>query len=254
MAIDQDRALFVRFARRRDPGDREVLVERYLPLARCVAMRYVRHGEPLEDILQVAYLGLVKAIDRFDVERGRAFTSFAVPTIAGEIKRYYRDRTWALHVPRECQERALAVRRVAAQLERENHREPTVHEIAVELEAADEDVLEALLAARAQRVDSLDAPAGAEESSGTIGDEIGVDEAGYVVAEDRVFLAELLRLLSPRDRLVLRLSFERDLTQAEIGTRVGLSQMQISRLRRKSMERLRTGAQVGTREEAHAWS
>jgi RNA polymerase sigma-B factor len=241
--LREDRLLFERFAERRDPVDRELLVERFLPLARRLAARYLRHNEPFEDVFQVACLGLIKAIDRFDVSRGRAFSSFAVPTIVGEIKRHYRDRTWALHVPRDRKDLALAARHAADELEVEKQRRATVAEIAERLAVDEGSVVEALLAARAQRPDSLDAPMpGADEPGATVGDGCGVDEHGYDRAEERALLHGLLRILSPRERLVLQLSFERDLTQAEIGARVGLSQMQISRMLRRSIGRMRDGA------------
>ena len=140
----EDRALFARLADRGDPVDREILVERFLPLARSLAARYVRPNEPFDDIFQVACLGLVNAIDRFDLSRDRAFSSFAVPTIVGEIKRYYRDKTWAVRVPRDLQDLVLAVDRAARDLEGQLGREPTVAELAETLTVSDEEVLEAL--------------------------------------------------------------------------------------------------------------
>jgi RNA polymerase sigma-B factor len=232
----EDRLLLERFAERRDPIDRELLVERFLPLARRLAARHLRHNEPFEDVFQVACLGLIKAIDRFDAGRGRAFSSFALPTIVGEIKRHYRDRTWAMHVPRDRKDLALAARRAADELEVEKQRRGTVAEIADRLAVDEERVVDALLAGRAQHPDSLDAPMpGGDEPGATVGDGFGADEQGYDRAENRALLGGLLRTLSPRELLVLHLSFERDLTQAEIGARVGLSQMQICRMLRRSI-------------------
>src|SRR5919197_3099516 len=172
--LREDRELFERYLDERDPVDRELLVERFLPLARSLAGRYLRHGEAFDDIFQVACLGLVKAIDGFDVTRGRAFSSYAVPTIVGEIKRYYRDRTWTVHVPRDLQELTLAVDRTVQQLERELLRKPTVTEIADKLSVSEEDVLEALQASRAHRVGSLDSPVRDEEDpASTVGERIG---------------------------------------------------------------------------------
>src|SRR4051812_37491290 len=169
--LHEDRVLFERYLDARDPVDRELLVERFLPLARSLAGRYLRHGEAFDDVFQVACLGLLKAIDGFDVARGRAFSSYAVPTIVGEIKRHYRDRTWMVHVPRDLQDLTLAVDRTVQQLERELLRKPTVTEIADKLKVSDEDVLEALQASRAHRVGSLDAPVRDEEdAASTVGE------------------------------------------------------------------------------------
>jgi RNA polymerase sigma-B factor len=238
--LREDRELFKRYLDERDPVDRELLVERFLPLARSLAGRYLRHGEAFDDIFQVACLGLVKAIDGFDVTRGRAFSSYAVPTIVGEIKRYYRDRTWTVHVPRDLQELTLAVDRAAATLERELSRKPTVDDLAERLGVSDEEVLEALQARHARRTGSLNAPRREEDEAGaTVGDAIGVEEEGFEQVEARAMLRTLMRGLSPRDRLVMRLRFERDLTQQQIGEHVGISQMQVSRILRRCITRLR---------------
>jgi RNA polymerase sigma-B factor len=241
--LREDRILFERFADRQDPVDREMLVERFLPLARSLASRYASRGEPFDDILQVASLGLLKAIDRFDPSRGGAFSSYAVPTIVGEIKRYFRDRTWAVHVPRDLQELALTVDRVADQLERRLHRKPTVPELAERLGLSDEEVLEALQATRAYRASSLDAPRDEEdEDRATVGAAIGTEDEGYSHAEIRATLRSLSIVLTPRERVVLHLRYERDLTQREIGERVGISQMQISRILRQALGKLRSYA------------
>ena len=243
-AAREDRELFARYADRRDPIDRELLVERFMPLARSLASRYVRRDEPFDDILQVACIGLLKAIDGFDCERGRAFSSSnAVPTIAGEIKRYYRDRTWAVHVARDLQDRVISVARAADELEAEHQRKPTVGEIAERLGIGREDVLEARAAALAHRPDSLDVPVrGADDEGGTVGERMGVTEDGYRRAENRAELRWMMRVLSPRDRLIVHLRFERDLTQEQIGERIGLSQMQVSRVLRQSIVRMRAGS------------
>jgi RNA polymerase sigma-B factor len=241
--VAQDRALFARYLDKRDAVDREMLIERFLPLARQLARRYQRPEEPFDDLYQVACLGLVKAIDRFDLERQVAFSSYAVPTILGEIKRYFRDRTWSVRVPRDLQELALKVDRAVANLSLDLHRQPTVPEIAARVGAEEEDVLEALEASGAYRATSLEAPRGAEDDSGeTLGDTLGTDEHGFALAEDRATIARLMRSLSPREREVLRLRFEEDLTQGEIGERIGVSQMQVSRIIRQSLGRLRSFA------------
>jgi RNA polymerase sigma-B factor len=247
----EDRALFERYLDRRDPVDREALVERFLPLARQLARRYQRPEEPFDDLLQVASLGLVKAIDRFDLEREVAFSSYAVPTILGEIKRYFRDRTWSVRVPRDLQELALKVDRAVARLSLDLHRSPSVSEIARAVESGEEEVLEALEASGAYRATSLESPRGSDDDAGdTLGDTVGTDEQGFARAEDRATLAQLLRAVTPREREVLRLRFEEDLTQAEIGERIGVSQMQVSRIIRQSLARLRTVARAGDEDGA----
>jgi RNA polymerase sigma-B factor len=241
--LREDRELFARYADQHDPVDRDLLVERFMPLARSLASRYLRRDEPFDDIFQVACLGLLKAIDGFDVSRERAFSSYAVPTIVGEIKRHYRDRTWMVHVPRDLQDLTLSVDRTMNQLERELLRKPTVDEIAEKLDVSDEDVLEALQASRAHRVGSLDAPVRDEEDpASTVGERLGTPEPGFGRAEQRAVLSRLMTVLSARDRLVLRLRYEEDLTQEQIGQRVGISQMQVSRVLRQCIHKLRTVA------------
>ena len=242
--LREDKELFARYADKHDPVDRDLLVERFMPLARSLASRYLRRDEPFDDIFQVACLGLLKAIDGFDVSRGRAFSSYAVPTIVGEIKRHYRDRTWTVHVPRDLQDLTLSVDRTVQQLERELLRKPTVTEIADKLSVSEEDVLEALQASRAHRVGSLDSPVRDEEDpASTVGERIGTPEPGFRQAEHRAMLSRLMNVLSPRDRLVLRLRYEQDLTQEQIGQRVGISQMQVSRVLRQCIVKLRNVAE-----------
>ena len=242
--LREDQELFARYADKHDPVDRDLLVERFMPLARSLASRYLRRDEPFDDIFQVACLGLLKAIDGFDISRGRAFSSYAVPTIVGEIKRHYRDRTWVVHVPRDLQDLTLAVDRTLQQLERELLRKPTVTEIADKLHVGDEDVLEALQAGRAHRVGSLDAPVRDEEDpASTVGERLGTAEPGFALAEQRAMLGRLMTVLSARDRLVLRLRYEQDLTQEQIGERVGISQMQVSRVLRQCIVKLRDVAE-----------
>jgi RNA polymerase sigma-B factor len=240
---EQDRALFARYLDKRDPVDREMLVERFLPLARQLARRYQRPEEPFDDLFQVACLGLVKAIDRFDLEREVAFSSYAVPTILGEIKRYFRDRTWSVRVPRDLQELALKVDRAVSDLSLDLHRQPTVEEIGAKVGAEEEEVLEALEASGAYKATSLESPRGSEDESGdTLGDTLGTEEHGFALAEDRATIEHLMRSITPREREVLHLRFAEDLTQAEIGERIGVSQMQVSRIIRQSVARLRAYA------------
>jgi RNA polymerase sigma-B factor len=239
----EDRELLVRYAQTRDPALREQLVTRFLPLARQLARRYERSDEQFEDLFQVASLGLVKAIDRFDADRPVAFSSYAVPTILGEIKRHFRDKTWSVRVPRDLKETSLRVDNTVTQLNKELGRQPTVQQIAERLEISEEQVLEALQAGQSYRATSLQTPRGDEEDGGaTLGDTLGDDDAQYALAEDRATLDALMRNITPREREVLRLRFVNDLTQAEIGEQIGVSQMQVSRIIRGAITRLRQTA------------
>ena len=245
---NEDRVLFMRYLDQRDPVDRDVLIERFLPLAQQLARRYRRTDEPLDDLFQVACLALVKAIDRFDPRRDVAFSSYAVPTIVGEIKRYFRDRTWSVHVPRDLQELALRVDRAVADLSLDLHRQPTVTEIAAKVGCEEEDVLEALEASSAYRATSLETPRRTDDDAGeTLGETLGTEELGFALAEDRATIAQLARTLSARERDVLRMRFGQDLTQAEIGEHIGVSQMQVSRIIRQALERLRASARAHAR-------
>src|SRR4051794_11076624 len=244
----EDRELFFRHQREGDGAAREALVQRFLPLARQLARRYQRADEPLEDLVQVASLGLIKAIDRFDPEREIAFSSYAVPTILGELKRHFRDRTWAVRVPRDLQELALKVDRAVGEMAREGHRAPSVSELAQRLEVSEEEVLEAMQASSAYRATSFDAPrAGGEDEGDVLADAVGSDDFGFDLAESRATLDRLLLSIGPREREVLRLRFAEDMTQAEIGERIGVSQMQVSRLIRQSLARARDAAHAETR-------
>jgi RNA polymerase sigma-B factor len=240
----EDKLLFARYLATRDPAARDALVERFLPLARQLARRYQRAEEPLDDLIQVASLGLVKAIDRFDAGRDVAFSSYAVPTILGEIKRHFRDRTWSVRVPRDLQELSLKVDRTVAAMAKELQRSPTIPELAEKLDVPEELVLEAREASGAYRATSLSAPRGADEHGDTLADTIGTEEEGYNLAESRATLDRLLQTVTPREREVLRLRFAEDLTQAEIGERIGVSQMQVSRLIRQAVSRLRVAARA----------
>ena len=196
--VRADRRLFARYRDGRDPVDRDAIVERFMPLARQLAARYQRPEEPFDDIFQVACFGLIKAVDRFDADRGVAFSSYAVPTITGEIKRHFRDRTWAVRVPRDLQELALRVDRVAADLTRRQGRQPSVEQLADAVDAAPDEVLEAMQASGAYRATSLDGPRGTgdEEPGETIGDAIGRADDEFDRAETRALLHALLGGLS----------------------------------------------------------
>jgi RNA polymerase sigma-B factor len=240
----RERALLLRYHRQGDTQARDALVERFLPLAKQLARRYQRGSEPIDDLIQVASLGLVKAIDRFDPERGTAFSSFAVPTILGELKRHFRDTGWSVRVPRDLQELAVRVERRVTDLSAELGRDPTVEELGASIGASEEQILEALQAGAAHTAVSLDRPRGDEGEPGdTVADGIGDHDPGFALAEAGATLEGLMRQLPAREREVLRLRFEDDLTQSEIGERVGISQMHVSRLIRQSLAELRRAAE-----------
>jgi RNA polymerase sigma-B factor len=237
------RRLLERLHRHGDQTAREQLVERFLPLARQLARRYQHGGEQLDDLVQVASLGLLKAIDRFDPARETAFSSFAVPTILGELKRHFRDKGWSVRVPRDLQELAVRVDRVTDELARELGRAPTLAEVSERTGSTPEQVLEAREAAGAYRAVSLDRPRDDDEEGETgMADAVGIEDPGFGVAEDAATVERLMRVLSAREREVLRLRFAEDLTQSEIGARVGVSQMHVSRLIRQAVAQLRRAA------------
>ncbi len=236
---DRERRLQLRYHRWGDLGAREELVERFLPLARDLALRYAYTGEPLDDLVQVASLGLVKAIDRFDPDRGAKFTSYAAPTIVGELKRHFRDKGWALRVPRELQERALAVARVTEELSKQIGRSPKPREVAQALGCRVEQVLEAQEAAASYEAASLDAPTvRVDDAAAALVDMMGAEDPSYELVEDRDAIASSWRALPELECKVLELRFMSDLTQREIGERLGYSQMHVSRLMRRALSRL----------------
>jgi RNA polymerase sigma-B factor len=239
-----ERRLLVRYHEEGDIAARTELVERFLPLARDLALRYTYTDEPYDDLLQVASLGLIKAIDRFEPGRGTKFTSYAAPTILGELKRHFRDKGWALRVPRDLQERTLALSRATEVLSKELGRSPKVREVADHLGRTVEEVLEAQEAAASYEAASLDAPAGGrtEEESATLVDLLGREDSSYELVEDRQAIASTWRTLPDVERQVLELRFMHDLTQREIGERIGYSQMHVSRLLRRALKRLETEA------------
>jgi RNA polymerase sigma-B factor len=244
--IREDLRLLERYHSHGDEVAREELIRRFLPLARQLARRYERGDEQLDDLVQVASVGLVKAVERFDPSRGTAFSSFAVPTILGELKRYFRDTGWAVHVPRGMQERALEVNRAVSELSRELGRSPTTAELSSFTGLTHEDVLEAMEAAVAYESVSLEAPRTDDESDSSDGvaDRIGQEDGGYELAEYAATLAPELRALSERDRLVLELRFGQDMTQSEIAERIGVSQMHVSRLIRRALAQVRSRVQA----------
>ena len=237
----EDARLFERYQRTGDPAARAELTERFLPLARSLARRYERGGESLDDLTQVASLGLLKAIDRFDPQHGVAFSSFAVPTIVGELKRYFRDYGWSVRVPRGLQELALRVQREREEFAASHGHAPTAGQLAQRLGVDVEQILEARQAVGARRATSLERPREDADDERPVR-ELGVDDPGFAAAEDAATVSRLTASLSKYERDVLRLRFEQDLTQSEIGARLGCSQMHVSRILRGALARLQAQA------------
>jgi len=235
------------FARLRagDARAKDRIAAMYMPLARRLAQRYVRSSEPREDLVQVACLGLVKAIERFDPDRGPNFASFAIPTILGELRRYFRDATWAVHVPRGAQERAFAIEAAEEQLRATHRAAPTVEQIAAYMRVSTEEVLDGLLAVRAYEADSLDAPCGAGEDEGRSPlEQVGREDDRYELVEADASVVPAIRSLGERDRRVLHLRFVGEMSQSEIAAEIGVSQMQVSRILARTLGQLRDTAGV----------
>jgi RNA polymerase sigma-B factor len=236
--LEEEESLVAAFARH-DPGARERLIEHFMPLARRLASRYRHSGESLDDLGQVACLGLIKAIDRFDPAAG-PFPRFAVPTITGEIKRHFRDKGWSMRVPRELQERTIDVGDAVDHLATELGRSPTAKDVARFTRLSLEDVLEAMEAAGAYSPMSLDSPqpGGDDEEDHALVQTLGSEDPNFLLAEWRPTVHAALRTLPARERLILRLRFADDLTQTEIADRIGISQMHVSRLLRRALDTL----------------
>ena len=230
--------LRLRDARRSgDPGERDALIEEFMPLAQALAWRFERSNDAHDDLVQVACVGLVAAVDRFDPERGTKFASFAVPTILGELRRHLRDGTWRLHVPRKVQNLILALGPVSDALSAELQRSPTVAELATFMRVSPEEIIDARQAAGSQWNRSLDEPAH-PDGGDALAETLGGEDRGLDRAEHAVVLEGWLPALPQREREILRLRFEEDLTHREIAERLGISQMHESRLLRRSLERL----------------
>jgi RNA polymerase sigma-B factor len=239
-AQDTERRLLIRYHAENDLVAREELVVRLLPLARDLARRYTYTDEPLEDLVQVATVGLIKAIDRFEPERGTKFTSFAAPTILGELKRHFRDKGWSIRVPRELQERALAVSRGTEDLSKKLGRSPKVREVARSLGCSVEDTLEAQEVAANYEPASLSAPAAHDDNEATpLIDILGSEDSAFELVETRAAIAHTWKGLPDAERTVLSLRISDNLTQREIGERIGYSQMHVSRLLRRALHRLK---------------
>jgi RNA polymerase sigma-B factor len=249
--ISAETKLLRRYAKTRDSALKEELVRRFLPLARSLALRYRGSSEDIEDLIQVASLGLVKALDGFDLERGESFVAYAAPTILGELRRHFRDRVWEVRLPRGLQERTMEVNKAAGDLSDELGRTPTVSQIADRLHLDDEEVTEALQADEARRTLSLEVRRSKEDvESTTIMETLGQTEPGYDTVEAQ--LAAEDAALDERERRVLRLRFEEDLNQYEIGRRLGVSQMQVSRIMRRALRKLLAAVQAKAGDEAEA--
>ncbi len=240
---DSLREVFAAYARTGDIVLRDQLVAAHMGLAAYLARRFANRGQSLDDLVQVASLGLLKAVDRFDPGLGVEFSTYATTTIVGELKRYLRDRGWAVRAPRRMQDLYLNLSQVIDSLTQQLGRSPNIAELAAEVQASEEEVLEALEAGQAYRFASLDAPAPDDEVGGTFGDRLGSEDAELVRAEDRALLEPLLERLPRRERQVVELRFFDGLTQSEIARRVGFSQMQVSRLLTRSVAQLRSLAQ-----------
>jgi RNA polymerase sigma-B factor len=231
--------LWRRFTRTRDPAIREELVARNLPFAKRLARRYRGASESFDDLLQVASLALVNAIDRFDPDRGIPFSAFASPTILGELKRHFRDRAWTVRVPRGLHDRMAQVDKAVSELTEKLQRSPSIGEIAERLELEPTDVLEVLEANHNRRPLSLDRPVGDESEETSPADWVGEEDKNFELVEGRVALDAALPHLDERERLVLRLRFVDDLTQSQIAEQIGHSQMHVSRILRRALARIR---------------
>src|SRR3954453_21519066 len=235
-----ERELWERFTRDRDPAVREELVRRNMAFAKRLALRYRGASESFDDLLQVANLGLLNAIDRFDPERGTPFAAFAAPTILGELKRHFRDRVWTVRVPRGLHDRMAEVDKAIAELTRDLQRSPTVREIAERMEVDDGAVLEVMEANHNRRPLSLDRPGPSDDADDpTPAEWLCKEDAGFYLIEGRIAPEEGVPHLSERERLVLRLRFVEDMTQSQIAERIGHSQMHVSRILRRTLQQIR---------------
>jgi RNA polymerase sigma-B factor len=241
MIHESDKVLLRRYHEQGDLAARKQLIEQYMSLVRSLARRYSYRGEQLEDLVQIGAIGLIKAIDRFDVNRGVELTTYATPNIIGEIKRHFRDRGWAVRVPRGLQELNIQLSRLIEELTVQLGRSPTIAELAKSAEVSEEEVLEALESGRAYSSLSLSAGSAGHDDEGELDplESLGTEEHQYEVSEDRAVLAPGFRVLDERERKILHLRFFEGLTQSQIAQQVGISQMHVSRLIRRSLEKIR---------------
>ena len=218
---------------------RDELVQMHLPLVEHLARRFRNRGEPLDDLTQVATIGLIKSVDRFDTERGVEFSTYATPTVIGEIKRHFRDKGWAVRVPRRLQELRLSLTSATSELSQRNRRSPTVAELAEYLKISEEEVLEGLESANAYSTLSLDVSEGGDEDSPAVADSLGSEDEALEGVEYRESLKPLLEQLPPREKKILLLRFFGNMTQSQIAEEIGISQMHVSRLLARTLEQLR---------------
>lgn len=241
-------ALLVAYHRTGDETARERALVELMPLVRALASRYAGRGEPLEDLVQVGSIGLIKAVDRFDVDRGVDFASYAVPTIVGEIRRHFRDRAWAMHVPRRLKELSLRLSRTLDQLTTELGRSPTITELATAAGVEEEDAIDALDSMNAYSTRSLHAPFD-DDSDDSLSEKLGTDELGYAEVEDGTIVAAGLDALDERERQIVELRFFHELTQSQIASEIGISQMHVSRLLRRALATMRGRLEEGPPDE-----
>jgi RNA polymerase sigma-B factor len=249
VAADPEFARLLEAYRAGDATARDQIVERYMPLVRSVASRYAGRGEPLEDLVQVGAIGLVLAIDRFDLERGTQFTTYAVPTIVGEIQRHFRDRAWAVHVPRRMKELSLRLTRTIEMLTADLGRAPTIAELAETTGIDEDDVVEGLETYHAYSTRSFSQPIGPGADEETMEDVLGELEQGYEEVEHGVLVEAGLTALDARARTIVEMRFFEGLTQSEIAARIGISQMHVSRLLRRALVTMRGSLEALTEAE-----
>lgn len=240
-AWDKERTheLFRRYKEEGDMDAREKLVMSHLNLVRFIANKFKNRGEPIDDLIQVGYLGLLKAIDRFDPSRGLEFTTFATPTIMGEIKRHFRDKGWSVRVPRRLQELSAKVNQATDTLTSQLQRSPTIAEIADYLDATVDEVLEAMESSSAYSSVSLEAPSGADDDdTPSVIDRYATEDSDLAFTDDRIIIEEALASFSPRERDVIEMRFLKGMTQIEIAEKLGISQVQVSRLLRRTLKKI----------------
>jgi len=236
----EDKILLRKYHEDGDLQAREKLIEQYMSLVRSLARRYAYRGEQLDDLVQIGAIGLIKAIDRFDIDRGVELTTYATPNIIGEIKRHFRDKGWAVRVPRGLQELNVQLTKLMDELTVKLGRSPTIPELAKTAGVEEEQVLEALESGRAYTSLSLSVGGGGGDDDELDPlESLGTEEHGYEVSEDRAVLAPGFKALDPRERMILQLRFFDGLTQSQIAQQVGISQMHVSRLIRRSLEKIR---------------
>ncbi|MBQ9058800.1 MAG: SigB/SigF/SigG family RNA polymerase sigma factor [Atopobiaceae bacterium] len=245
---DKTRELFKRYKEQGDKEARQELIMSHLNLVRFLASKYKNRGEPLEDLIQVGNLGLIKAIDRFDVDYGNEFTTFATPTILGEIKRHFRDKGWSVRVPRRLQELSAKVNEVSDELTSELQRSPSTEEVAERLGVSVDEVLEAIESSSAYSAAPLEGGGGEEDDTPSVIDHYASEDNNLALSDDRMMIEDAISEFSPREQEVIQLRFGEGLTQIEIAEKLGVSQVQVSRLLRKTLKRIRDRIEPETSE------